>query len=200
MDTGDRTCTDTASTGWAGTAMMFEAAREGDRQAFHDLVAALSPMLWQVARSQGLDRETSQDVVQTAWLALVRDLHGIRNPQALAGWLIVTTKRECWRVRDRRRPESPTDDQKELDRADPAAGPEVLAALSDQKRRLWKAVALLDARCRELLRFVAFVPRPDYGMIAETLGMKRGSVGPTRQRCLDKLHALLSGDHAGGGS
>jgi len=189
MDTSDRTFT-----GWAGTAMVFEAARDGDRQAFHDLVATLSPMLWQVARSQGLDRESSQDVVQTAWLALLRDMHDVRNPLALAGWLIVTTKRECWRVRNRHRPESLTDDQNELDRADPAAGPDVVAALDDQKRRLWNAVALLDERCRELLRFVAFVPRPDYGMIAETLGMKRGSVGPTRQRCLDKLHILLSGD------
>ncbi|WP_313888171.1 RNA polymerase sigma factor [Lentzea alba] len=183
MNVDDRT--------FASAAALFAAARDGDRQAFQDLVAALSPMLWHVARSQGLDRETSQDVVQTAWLSLVRDLRQIRNPVALAGWLITTTKRECWRVRDRRRAEVVTAD--ELDRPDPAPGPEELAGLDDQKRRLWDAVARLDQRCRELLRYVAFVPRPDYAMIAEALGMKHGSVGPTRARCLDKLHGQLRG-------
>lgn len=185
MNVDDRT--------FAGAAALFAAARDGDRQAFRDLVAVLSPLLWHVARAQGLDRDTSQDVVQTAWLSLLRDMRQIRNPLALAGWLIITTKRECWRLRDRRRPEVLTGDEHELDGADPAPGPEELAGLGDQRRRLWDAVAKLDQRCRELLRYVAFIPRPDYGMIAEVLGMKHGSVGPTRQRCLDKLHALLRG-------
>ncbi|MFJ5986692.1 RNA polymerase sigma factor [Lentzea sp. NPDC092896] len=197
MSTGDRTSTGPSGTGWAGVAALFEAARGGDRQSFHDLVAALSPLLWHVARAQGLDRETSQDVVQTAWLGLVRDMHEIRNPMALAGWLITTTKRECWRVRGRRRPEVVTGDETELDGTDPAPGPEELAGVNDQQRRLWKAVARLEQRCRELLRVVAFVPRPDYGVIAETLGMKRGSVGPTRLRCLDKLRIELGGDAGG---
>ncbi|MDX8030275.1 sigma-70 family RNA polymerase sigma factor [Lentzea sp. BCCO 10_0856] len=183
MNIGDRT--------FAGAAALFAAARDGDRRAFHELVAVLSPLLWHVARSQGLDRETSQDVVQTAWLSLVRDMRQIRNPLALAGWLITTTKRECWRVRDRRRAEVLT--AVEPDGADPAPGPEDLAGLDDQKRRLWAAVALLDERCRELLRYVAFIPRPDYAMIADALDMKHGSVGPTRKRCLDKLHAELRG-------
>jgi RNA polymerase sigma factor (sigma-70 family) len=176
---------------FAGAAALFAAARDGDRQAFRDLVAALSPLLWHVARSQGLDRESSQDVVQTAWLSLARDMRQVRNPVALASWLITTTKRECWRVRDRLRAEVLTAD--EPDRADPGPGPEELAGLDDQKRRLWDAVARLDQRCRELLRYVAFIPRPDYGMIAEALGMKHGSVGPTRKRCLDKLHDQLRG-------
>lgn len=191
MDTGNSTTTGPPGAGWAGTAVLFEAARGGDRQAFHDLVATLTPLLWHVARAQGLDRDTSQDVVQTAWLCLLRDLHDIRNPIALVGWLITTTKRECWRVRDRLRPERLVDEIPALDGADPAPGPEELAGLDDQKRRLWRTVGRLDDRCRELLRFVAFVPRPDYGVIAETLGMKRGSVGPTRSRCLDKLRELL---------
>jgi RNA polymerase sigma factor (sigma-70 family) len=180
-------------TGWAGTAALFEAARGGDRQAFHDLVGQLSPLLWHVARTQGLDRDTAQDVVQVAWLSLLRDMHDIRNPIAVVGWLITTTKRECWRVRDRRRPEVLVDDRNDLDVADPAPGPEALAALDDQKRLLWHAVGQLEQRCRELLRIVAFVPRPDYGAIAELLGMKRGSVGPTHIRCLTKLRALVRG-------
>lgn len=49
----------------------------------------------------------------------------------------------------------------------------------------------LGSRCQALLRIVAFVPRPDYDLVAERLGMRRGSVGPTRLRCLDKLRVAL---------
>jgi hypothetical protein len=44
---------------------------------------------------------------------------------------------------------------------------------------------------------VAFVPRPDYDAVAVQLSMKRGSIGPNRRRCLDKLGQALrdsSGD------
>lgn len=198
MESGNRTTAGPPGTDWAGTAVVFEAARAGDRQAFHDLVAQLSPLLWHVARTQGVDRETSQDVVQTAWLLLLRDMHDIRSPIALVGWLITITKRECWRVRDRRRPELLVGDGNDLDGTDATPGPEELAGLNDQKRRLWQTVSLLEERCQELLRIVAFIPRPDYGAVAELLGMKRGSVGPTRIRCLGKLHELLRSRQAGG--
>lgn len=179
------------------TATLFEAGRDGDRQSLNELVAKLSPLLWQVARAQGLDRELSQDVVQTTWLDLVRDMHKIRNPQALVGWLIITTKRESWRLRDRRHSERPLDDQLMQEQTDPAPGPDTLAVLDDRQRRLWGAVGRLSTRCRELLRIVAFIPRPDYGEIARMLGVPRSSVGPTRSRCLTKLHDLLDAEPGG---
>ena len=52
---------------------------------------------------------------------------------------------------------------------------------------MWAALRTLPPRCQELLRIVAFVPRPDYDAVAARLGMARGSVGPSRSRCLDKL-------------
>ncbi|KJK42009.1 hypothetical protein UK23_39250, partial [Lentzea aerocolonigenes] len=76
----------------AGTAELFTAARDGDKRAFDELVEVLSPLLWHVVRAQGLDHQLSQDVVQTTWLSLVRDMHTIRNPRALAGWLVTTAK------------------------------------------------------------------------------------------------------------
>jgi len=41
------------------------------------------------------------------------------------------------------------------------------------------------------------VPRPDYAAVAAKLGMRPGSVGPTRGRCLAKLRALLAGGPEG---
>lgn len=63
--------------------------------------------------------------------------------------------------------------------------------VDDQRRALWTAIRQLSPRCQELLRIIAFVPRPDYAAVAADLGMQVGSVGPTRGRCLAKLRALL---------
>jgi DNA-directed RNA polymerase specialized sigma24 family protein len=57
---------------------------------------------------------------------------------------------------------------------------------------LWRAISQLPGRCQELLRIIAFVPRPDYAAVAAELGMPIGSVGPTRGRCLAKLRTLLA--------
>jgi DNA-directed RNA polymerase specialized sigma24 family protein len=48
---------------------------------------------------------------------------------------------------------------------------------------------------------MANADRLDYDSIAESLGMRRGAVGPTRGRCLDKLRKILEDDPdwSGGG-
>src|SRR3982074_3415342 len=71
-------------------AACMHAARAGDRQAMDRLVEDLTPLLWHVARGNGLDRHTAEDVVQTVWLALFTHLDGLHDPKALAAWLITT--------------------------------------------------------------------------------------------------------------
>ena len=63
-------------------------------------------------------------------------------------------------------------------------------------RTLWRHLQQLPERCRELLRIVAMVDRPDYDDVSAALDMPRGSIGPTRGRCLSKLRALLTADPA----
>ena len=75
-----------------------------------------------------------------------------------------------------------------------AASAEHEATVGDEARRLWGAVAQLNERCQRLLRVVAFEERPDYARLAQDMAMPVGSIGPTRQRCLGKLRALLEGD------
>src|SRR6266508_5461874 len=74
------------------------AARTGDRKALDVLVAELTPLVWHVARGNGLDRATAEDVVQTVWLSLLRHLDRLSEPRALVGWLITTTRREANRA------------------------------------------------------------------------------------------------------
>src|SRR5262249_36254773 len=78
-------------------AVLLERARgRHDAASLDAIVAELSPLLWQVARAQGLDRDAAEDVVQTTWLSLLSHLETIRSAGALTGWLVTVTKREAW--------------------------------------------------------------------------------------------------------
>ncbi|MEV6238617.1 sigma-70 family RNA polymerase sigma factor [Lentzea sp. NPDC051838] len=174
---------------------LFLAVREGRHECLDALVADLTPLLWQVARAQGLDRQSSQDVVQNTWVHFLGNVDKIRDPAAVVPWLVTTTKRGAWRMRRTEPVHEPLDGH---DATDTAATPEESAVLTDRQRRLWAAVSRLPRRCQDLLRVVAFVHRPDYAAVAAALGMARGGVGPTRGRCLAQLRAQLEADPDGG--
>jgi len=169
-------------------------ARAGDRRALDEIVDRLMPLVWNVARAQGLDQELAADVVQSSWVTLLEHLADIRSPEALASWLITVTRREARRVRDGRRRFEFGEPAAFDDLPDPAGDPEQRAADLDQYRCLWRNLRRLNARCQELLRIVAFVDRPDYTAVSKMLRMPRGGIGPTRGRCLTKLRSLLAAD------
>ena len=184
--------------GKGGIADLVTAARGGDEEAMGQLIVELSPLLWQVARAAGLEAGDAEDVVQTTWLQLVSHLDDIRTSGALTAWLVTTTKREAWRVRAAGRRQLPVEDAWLATMPDQDPGSEEQAIVAEDRRSLWAALAKLSPRCRELLRIVAFVPRPDYQAVADALGVPRGSVGPTRGRCLAKLRELLAAEGLGG--
>jgi RNA polymerase sigma factor (sigma-70 family) len=175
---------------------LFTAARAGDSAAFDALVRELNPLLWHVVRAQGLGSAEAADVVQTTWLELVQRLPEIGSPQALTGWLMTTARRQAWHVRSRQRRHDQESAETIADVADAGAEPPEAVETSERRRVLWRHVQSLSDRCRELLRIVAFVDRPDYDVVAEALAMPRGSIGPTRGRCLAKLRAALAADPA----
>jgi RNA polymerase sigma factor (sigma-70 family) len=178
-------------------ARLMSAARQGSEDALGQIVTELSPLLWQVARAAGLNSSDAQDVLQTVWMRLLAHLDDIHTSAALTGWLVTTTRREAWRVSAAARRQLPADTELLGALPDPGPGSEEQVILDDQRRILWQAIGQLSPRCQELLRIVAFVPRPDYAAVAAELGMPTGSIGPTRGRCLAKLRALLAGDLAG---
>jgi RNA polymerase sigma factor (sigma-70 family) len=155
------------------------------------LIPEVSPLLWQVARSAGLGAEDAEDVVQSSWVCLVSHLDTIREPGTITAWLVTTTRREAWKIAATRRKTQLVDTDRLADIPDPQLSPEDSALIDAEQRALWAALRTLSPPCQELLRIVAFVPRPDYDAVAAQLGMKRGSVGPNRRRCLDKLGQAL---------
>ena len=184
--------TDTTSESLATrAAKAFAAYRGGDLHRMDELVDMLSPLLWHTARGQGLSQTGAQDVVQTAWLRLVENADRINEPQAVMGWLLVTVRRESWRVvKDSGRVAG----EVPAEIVDKAPGPAAMAVVSEQNGALWDHFRQLTPRCQALLRVIAFSDKPDYAAISEALGMPLGSIGPTRGRCLAKLRESLTAD------
>lgn len=183
---------------WELAAGHFRRYRQGDHGALDDLVRTLTPVLWHVVRGVGLDRDKAEDVVQVAWLTLVRKQASIVDPQAVAAWLTTTARREAWRVARVDARSSPVADevlQTQIPHQPPA---ETDVIRNDEHGQLWACVRQLDERCQRLLLSVAFDDRPDYAGMSEELGMPVGSIGPTRARCLTKLKSLLVAQEAAG--
>ena len=78
-----------------------------------------------------------------------------------------------------------------------SADPESLALAAEQARELRATVARLPSRCPALVAALLESPAFSYRELAEELAMPRGSIGPTRSRCLGCLRRLLRPGHAG---
>lgn len=188
---------------WTDAAAHFRAWRAGDARAVDDLVRELTPVLWHVVRAAGASEEQARDVLQTVWLGLVRNPDSVRDATAVGRWLVVSARREAWRVTKAERRATPVDPEELRTPLADAAGPEPLAGAATERsaesaalehldhQRLWVLVAALPPRCQRLLRVAAFIDRPDYRSLAGELGLAVGSVGSIRRRCLDTLKASL---------
>ena len=169
-------------------------AREGDRGALDEIVDRMNLLVWNVARAQGLGREAAADVVQSTWVALLENLHTIRSPDALAAWLVTVTRRDARRARIAERRVDLVSPEHFVDLPAAFDNFENDIAEREQHRTLWVNLQKLPARCRELLRILAFTGRTEYRAVIEVLDMPKGSIGPTRSRCVRKLRDLLRND------
>ncbi len=173
---------------------LLQLAQGGEIAALHEVVHELNPLLWHVARAQGLAAEEAADVVQTTWLELLRRLSEIRSPSALTAWLVTTARRDAMRIHrgTRQGPQEGSEVLEALADAGPDASERLI--VQERYRVLAHHFRQLPERCRELLRVLAMVDRPDYDAVALALAMPRGSIGPTRGRCLARLRQMLLAD------
>jgi RNA polymerase sigma factor (sigma-70 family) len=163
-------------------------ARNGDKQAWDALVERYAPLIWAICRRYRLSDADADDVGQNVWLRLVDQLDRIRDPAALPGWLVTTTRRECVRIlRPARGPQATAvpDAGNISDQQTGTADHELLAA--ERHAALREAFAHLPPCCQQLLAILFEEPAVPYTQISARLGIPVGSFGPSRGRCLDKL-------------
>ncbi len=190
----------TAAVWWAGSVKednseLLAAAARGDQAAWDLLVEGHAGLLWSIARGYRLNTADAADAVQNTWLRLVEHLDRIAEPERLAGWLATTARRECLHVlrrAGRNMPGGGTELLEQLPDGAPSLDADLL--LDERDAALWRALATLSDRCRRLLRVLMASPPPSYTEVAAALDMRIGSIGPTRQRCLDRLRQVAGKD------
>jgi RNA polymerase sigma factor (sigma-70 family) len=160
-------------------------AADGHKEAWGELHRRYNKMMARVARCAGCASADLPDVQQAVWARLIPHIGRLNQPEAVAGWLAVVTKRECLRLAGKRPPALPVDDVARGAVAEEE--PLATVLLAERRAAVRRAVATLPPRRRQLLETMLDHPDMDYDQLATTLSIPRGSIGPTRQRCLEDL-------------
>jgi len=165
---------------------LVERARRGDQGAWDQIVQRYAALVWAVCRAYDLTGADADDVGACVWLRLVERLETIREPAALPGWLKTTAQREClYLLRTKNRQVPVADDGVFEDAGGPASDEWLLK--QERQAALRAAFAGLTERCRRLLSMLFADPPAPYARISAELEMAVGAIGPTRQRCLERL-------------
>lgn len=182
---------------------LMDRCRRGDATAWQHLVHRYARLVHAIPVRYGLAPAEVDDIGQEVFLALAQQLHQIADPESLPAWLIITARRASWRVIQKQKREQPL---READLADattshlfqPLGGQapslqELLQGWQTQET-LAQALATLGDRCRTLLTLIFLDQRElSYEEISSQVGIPKGSIGPTRNRCLQQLRSILEG-------
>jgi RNA polymerase sigma factor (sigma-70 family) len=169
--------------------MLVIRARDGDERAWAALVERYAPLIWSLCRRSRLDATDTADVSQDVWLLLVKQLGKIRDPAALPGWLITTTRRECTRALNRGQVRHAARHELDVDNIPDGEAETIEQGLLAAERHaaLREAFIYLSPRDQRLIALLIKDPPVPYAEISARLGIPIGSIGPNRRRCLDKL-------------
>lgn len=166
------------------------------------LVERYARLVHAVPVRHGLTPAEVDDVGQEVFLALAQNLHDIDDPERLPGWLVTTARRLSWRTIQRRRQEE-TIDMQESQAVDTGKLTPIVSAMPtpDDLLQTWgrqealgQGLNRLQPRCRDLLSLLFLdAEEPSYDEISAQLDLPKGSIGPTRNRCLQQLRTILEG-------
>jgi RNA polymerase sigma factor (sigma-70 family) len=159
-------------------------------------VQEYGPRLRRLGFSYRLGAQEVEDALQTTWLILLTQVEQVRDPACLGGWLSSIMRHECVHIvrRAGRRRECLVDAwaggegvaPDEVD-VDALLEREVLSS------QIWRLVCQLPPRQRDLIRALYEPDHPSYSDVSVRITMPVGAIGPTRQRALRGLRALIEG-------
>lgn len=173
---------------------LVRACREGDEAAWSALVERYSALICSVPRRYGLSTPEVEDVFSEVCISLVRSLDALRDVQALPRWLVRVTTRATWEVSRKGRRAV----VHELPELTGGAAPDSVVSAFEEEQLVREALAAISEKCRRLLQLLYFQPESlSYDEVASRLGVPRGSLGPTRKRCLGRMRQVLP-EHLGG--
>ena len=161
---------------------------EGDGRAWEVLVRRYRRLVWSIALTRGLKEDEAEDAFQETWIRVHGALGTLRQVESLTGWIASVARSQVSRVhRGRKR------DRKAAEEMEGRARIAAAGDSADEAERFQEVSAAVDrmaGRCRDLLRML-YGEEASYDAVMKRMRMARGSIGPTRARCLEKLKGLV---------
>ena len=178
---------------------LVQACRDGDQSAWAELIMRYERLVFWIPRKQyGMTETDSADIMQAVFAIMVKSLGSFHAESNVKSWLVTVARRHTWRVlqkndRETVLGESDLGETTLIERIDESE----MSAAERWEVADWLNTGLyqLNEKCRDLLTALYLDSNsPSYDDIAAKFGMKVGSIGPTRARCLKKLRSILEKD------
>jgi RNA polymerase sigma factor (sigma-70 family) len=164
---------------------------KGSEEAWSALIDKYKNLIFSIPIRYGFSPDDAAEIFQAVCFDVLQGLSQLREPRALAAWLIQMTSHKCFRWKEQRNRHGETELQETLADEWPNI-PEELFREIEREQILREALAALSADCKRLVELLFFEDPPvAYEELAKTLGMAKGSIGATRMRCLEKLRRRL---------
>ena len=177
--------------GWNDTRLIKECL-SGSEEAWSKLIDKYKALIYSIPVKYGLSQHEAADVFQSTCLELLARLPQLREPRALPKWLMQVAHHECYRAKRRDQRVVSRDAEPGLPEPETPAIAENLVQQTQEEQMLREAMTTLTPQCRRLVELLFFEtpPRP-YLEVAAELGLAVGSIGFTRQKCIERLRRQL---------
>jgi RNA polymerase sigma factor (sigma-70 family) len=172
---------------------LIEACLNGKNQAWEALITRYQRLVYSIPLRYGLSEHDANDVFQNVSLLLLENLHALRDRQRLGAWLVITTRRECWRMTRQRRQVTLAQETASVNEQVTEKAPSEEDLLTLERQSIIRtALEQLGIPCQQLLTLLFYTePKPGYAEVAKKLTLPEGSIGPDRARCLEKMMKIL---------
>jgi len=183
-----------AERGQLPDAELLAACRRWDPRAWRSLVDRYRRLMYGIPRALGLQPADAEEVFQQTFTALLRSLDRLQDGSRIEAWLVTTSRRASLRlIRDTHRREQAVASAVQDSLADahpPDQTERILRFVEGERVR--RVVESLGDPCRPLLLGLFGDPPQAYRDLARSTGLPIGSVGPLRERCLERLRRRLT--------
>lgn len=179
-------------TGRATDDELVDAARQGDRAAFEELVRRTHADLYNLARRLVSDPDDARDVVQDAYLRAYRSIRKFRGDAQFSTWMHrITANCAATHLGKRRRDRhDDLDEEVTVIDTDPERDPESQADLAALRGRLEAAIAELPPRLRAVV-VLRDVYDFNHAEIAQELGISESAAKVRLHRARRKLRGQV---------
>jgi len=176
---------------WDDTRLVKECLA-GNEDAWSLLIDKYKALIYSIPVKYGLPSHESADVFQSTCMELLTRLPELREPRALPKWLMQVAHHQCYRLKRQQQRLVSRDADPDLPDPETPAIAENLVQQTQEEQMLREAMAGLTPQCRRLVELLFFEtpPRP-YTEVAAELGLALGSIGFTRQKCIERLRRNL---------